>query len=170
MPPVKWIYWSALSALGRSSNTTALSAHQAVCWHCLCVKTASFLWKDGAETAPVKKNNKKTPHYCHIIMPMIYLIAVFCIHVMQMCYSLSECWISSGKNLYLMFFASPFDHSIGSMSSPARWASASFTQGSRSMDEVRELLNMVPHIGWCCGEGCAVTKREFLMCVFIPCV
>lgn len=43
-------------------------------------------------------------------------------------------------------FVSPFDHSIGSMSSPARWASASFTQGSRSMDEVRELVNMVPHI------------------------
>lgn len=168
MLPVKWIYWSALSALGGSSNTTALSAHQALCWRRLCVKTLSFLWKDGAETAPVKKNQ-------HFIMPMIYLIdryfaVPFCIHVMQLCYSRSECWKSSGKDLYVMFFVAPFDHSIGSMSSPARWASASFTQGSRSMDEVREFVNMVPHIRWYCREGCTLTEREFLMCVFILCV
>lgn len=30
--PVKWIYWSVLSAVGRSSNTTALSANPPVCW------------------------------------------------------------------------------------------------------------------------------------------
>lgn len=100
MLPVKWIYWSALSALGCSSNTTALSpgsAGNAYVW-----KLFLFLWKDGAETAPVKK--KKT----HIIMPMIYLIdkyfaVQFCLCVMQMCYSLRECWISSGKNRYDVF-------------------------------------------------------------------
>lgn len=106
---------------------------------------------------------------------MIYLIdkyfaVLFCIHVMQMCYSLSECWISSGKNLYVMFFVSPFDHSIGSMSSPARWASASFTQGSRSTDEVRELVNMVPHISADAAGKDARWLKEFLMCVFILCV
>lgn len=162
MLPVKWIYWSALSALGCSSNTTALSPGSLLA--SLMCENCFFFVERWSRNSTRKKKTK------HIIMPLIYLIdkyfaVQFCLRVMQMCYSLSECWISRGKNLYVMFFVSPFDRSIGSMSSPARWASASFTQGSRSMDEVRELVNMVPHIRWCCREGCTVTKRESLTCV-----
>lgn len=51
--PVKWICWSALSALGRSSNATALSAHQPVCWR------RSSWWKKGADTRVITWHGRR---------------------------------------------------------------------------------------------------------------
>lgn len=44
----------------------------------------------------------------------------------------------------VLFCVSPSTFSTGSMSSPALWASESFTQGLRSMEEVRLPRNKTP--------------------------
>lgn len=53
--------------------------------------------------------------------------------------------------------------STGSMSSPALWASESFTQGLRSMEEVRLLRNMTLPTSCCLPEDCFFYSLEYII-------